>query len=54
MDKLIKREIIYMICVLLETSGKDAKNQTGYHHVKYPAVIVGVGQWSCNALQINE
>lgn len=43
-----------MICVLLETSGKDAKNQTGNHHVKYPAVIVGVGQRSCNALQINE
>lgn len=42
-----------MICVLLETSGKDAKNQTGYHHVKYPAVM-GVGQRSCNALQINE
>lgn len=54
LDKLIKREIIYMICVLLETSGKDAKNQTGYHHVKYPAVIVGVGQRSCNALQINK
>lgn len=33
LEKLIKWEIIYMICVLLETSGKDAKNQTGYHSV---------------------
>lgn len=51
LEKLIKWEIIYMICVLLETSGKDAKNQTGYHS---PAIIVGVGQRSCSAKQINE